>query len=99
MKKFIFPIIYIILTGSIVIFNSQAFAMHKETIPFDPAASILAGSWYLGKMYDQAVMDLKANPYKRHKKDSWTAALEYYFAVSENSHFDSYNRSFDKGFE
>ena len=48
--------------------------------PFDPTASILAGSWYLGSMYDQAVLDLKADPYKREKTDSWAAALEYYFA-------------------
>jgi hypothetical protein len=52
--------------------------------PFDPTASILAGSWYLGCMYDQAVIDLKSNPYQREKIESWAAALEYYFAGPKN---------------
>lgn len=52
--------------------------------PFVPTASILAGSWYLDRMYDQAVMDLKADPYERQKVKSWEAALEYYFAGPQN---------------
>jgi hypothetical protein len=164
MKKLvILPLIYLILICSIFIFNSQAFAIHRDTIPFDnayqvisnygetitrasklfdvpekiiigviltesggdplaraktssakglmqtidstfnmaynalkaqginivkdpfdPTASIFAGSWYLGSMYDQAVLDLKADSYKRKEINSWAAVLEYYFAGPEN---------------
>lgn len=52
--------------------------------PFDPTASILAGAWYLDRMYNQAAMDLKADPYERQNVRSWEAALEYYFAGPQN---------------
>ena len=52
--------------------------------PFDPTASILVGSWYLDRMYNQVVMDLKADPYERQKVRSWETALEYYFAGPQN---------------
>jgi hypothetical protein len=51
--------------------------------PSDPTASILAGAWYLDRMYNQAVMDLKADPYERQKIRSWGMALEYYFAAPD----------------
>ena len=177
-KSFIVPPIYSILICSIFIFNSQAFAIHNDTIPFDnayqvisnygetitkasklfdvpekiiigvifvesggdrfarvatssakglmqtidstfnvaykalksqgiyivkdpfdPTASILAGTWYLGQMYDQAVLGLKADSYKRQEINSWATALEYYFEGPENNYFNYYNRSFDNGFD
>jgi hypothetical protein len=48
--------------------------------PFDPTASILAGSWYLDRMFHQAVLELKADPYERQELRSWGTAIEYYFA-------------------
>ena len=51
--------------------------------PFDPTASILAGAWYLDRMYNQSVMDLKADPYERQRIRPWKMALEYYFAAPD----------------
>jgi soluble lytic murein transglycosylase-like protein len=175
MKKLvILPLIYLILICSIFIFTSQAFAIHKDTIPFDnayqvisnygetitrasklfdvpekiiigviltesggdplaraktssakglmqtidstfnmaynalkvqginivkdpfdPTASILAGSWYLGSMYDQAVLDLKADFYKKSLKSLNAKVITY----QKSKCFNYYNRSFDKGFD
>jgi hypothetical protein len=52
--------------------------------PFVPETSILAGSWYLDRMYNQAVIDLKADPYNRQNIKAWKTALEYYFAGPKN---------------
>ncbi|MCD6534959.1 MAG: transglycosylase SLT domain-containing protein [Deltaproteobacteria bacterium] len=48
--------------------------------PFDPYASIMAGSWYLDKMFDQAKVDGKAGVKIRSKLSSWRYPLEYYYA-------------------
>ncbi len=48
--------------------------------PFDPEASIMAGGWYLDKMYDQARADGKPGVEKRQTIGSWRYPLEYYYA-------------------
>ena len=48
--------------------------------PFDPYASIMAGSWYLDKMFEQAKVDGKAGVKVRSKLSSWRYPLEYYYA-------------------
>lgn len=47
--------------------------------PFDPRASILAGSWYLARMFDQARSDGRIRG-GRNRLDSWRQAAEYYYA-------------------
>jgi soluble lytic murein transglycosylase-like protein len=52
--------------------------------PFSPRASILAGSWYLNKMYQAAE---KTNPPLKNRRDnfeSWKRPLEYYYAGPGN---------------
>lgn len=48
--------------------------------PFDPYASIMAGSWYLGKMFEQAEADGKTGVKVRSELASWRYPLEYYYA-------------------
>ena len=48
--------------------------------PFDPYASIMAGSWYLGKMFEQAKTDAKPGVESRSQLASWRYPLEYYYA-------------------
>ncbi|MEA1922367.1 MAG: lytic transglycosylase domain-containing protein [Pseudomonadota bacterium] len=48
--------------------------------PFDPYASIMAGSWYLDKMFEQAKVDGKAGVKTRSELSSWRYPLEYYYA-------------------
>ena len=61
----------------------RALAEQGVTIPdnpFDPYASIMAGSWYLGKMFEQAEADGKAGVKLRSDLNSWRYPLEYYYA-------------------
>ena len=61
----------------------RALAEQGVTIPdnpFDPYASIMAGSWYLGKMFEQAEADGKAGVKLRSELASWRYPLEYYYA-------------------
>ena len=48
--------------------------------PFDPKASIIAGSWYLDRMYRQAAMDRKRPGLNRKDIASWRYPVEYYYA-------------------
>ncbi len=48
--------------------------------PLNPYASIMAGSWYLSKMFEQAQADLKPGVIKRSDRASWRYPLEYYYA-------------------
>jgi hypothetical protein len=48
--------------------------------PFNPYASIMAGSWYLNKMFEQAQTDAKPGVIKRSDRASWRYPLEYYYA-------------------
>lgn len=52
--------------------------------PFDPESSILAGAWYLDRMYGRTVAENRVSPGKRHLPASWKTALEYYYAGPEN---------------
>lgn len=48
--------------------------------PFDPYASIMAGSWYLSRMFERAQADAKPGVTKRSDLASWRYPLEYYYA-------------------
>ncbi|HDS16741.1 MAG TPA: lytic transglycosylase domain-containing protein [Proteobacteria bacterium] len=48
--------------------------------PLDPHASIMAGSWYLGEMFEEAEQDGKPGVGSRTELSSWRHALEYYYA-------------------
>ncbi|MCD6292479.1 MAG: lytic transglycosylase domain-containing protein [Deltaproteobacteria bacterium] len=48
--------------------------------PFDPYASIMAGSWYLDKMFVQARADGKTGMKTRTELSAWRYPLEYYYA-------------------
>ena len=51
-----------------------------ENDPFDPQASIIAGSWYLDRMYTQAAMDRKRPDLNRQDIATWRYPVEYYYA-------------------
>jgi len=51
-----------------------------EDDPFDPRASIIAGAWYLDRMYRQAAMDRKRPDLNRNNIASWRYPVEYYYA-------------------
>jgi len=55
----------------------------KKT-PFHPESSIMAGAWYLDRMYWRAVADGQADPGLRHDPAAWVKSLEYYYAGPEN---------------
>ncbi len=48
--------------------------------PFDPEASIMAGSWYLNRMYKKAQDDRKIIVPDRKDIATWRYPLEYYYA-------------------
>jgi soluble lytic murein transglycosylase-like protein len=48
--------------------------------PYDPHASIMAGSWYLDRMYAQVLNDHHSPGHQRGDVNSWQKALEYYYA-------------------
>lgn len=52
--------------------------------PFDPEASIMAGSWYLDRMFDRALADGRVINPDRHSIASWRFPLEYYYAGPGN---------------
>ena len=52
--------------------------------PFDPEASILAGSWYLDRMFRRAASDGKIPRPDRQRISSWRYPLEYYYAGPGN---------------
>jgi soluble lytic murein transglycosylase-like protein len=52
--------------------------------PFDPEASIMAGAWYLDRMYQQALSDGKMARTDRDDIGSWRYPLEYYYAGPGN---------------
>lgn len=55
-----------------------------ENNPHNPRSSIMAGTWYLSRMYDLALADGKIAVDDRQRHSSWTAPLEYYFAGPGN---------------
>lgn len=56
--------------------------------PFDPHASIMAGSWYLDQMYLQAALDRPRRGMDRRDIASWRHAVEYYYAGPGNGRKD-----------
>jgi hypothetical protein len=48
--------------------------------PFDPQASILVGSWYLKRMFDQAKVDGKPGVEDCSEISSWRYPLQYYYS-------------------
>ncbi len=52
--------------------------------PFDPEASIMAGSWYLDRMFEKAVQDGRIQDPDRANIGSWRYPLEYYYAGPSN---------------
>lgn len=52
--------------------------------PYDAHASIMAGSWYLDRMFTRAVADKKPGLENRNEIDSWRLPLEYYYAGPVN---------------
>ena len=56
--------------------------------PFDPHASIMAGSWYLDRMYAQAAADRKPGVADRNRIDSWRHPVQYYYAGPSNGKKD-----------
>jgi soluble lytic murein transglycosylase-like protein len=48
--------------------------------PCDPYASIMAGCWYLDRMFDQAAADGKSGGDDRSRIAAWRYPLEYYYA-------------------
>jgi soluble lytic murein transglycosylase-like protein len=52
--------------------------------PFDPEASIMAGAWYLDRMYQKAFSDGKMEHEDRNDIGSWRYPLEYYYAGPAN---------------
>lgn len=51
-----------------------------ENNPCDPEASIMAGTWYLDRMFDRAVRDGRVLNPDRNSVASWRYPLEYYYA-------------------
>lgn len=54
--------------------------MDLGTSPFDPEASIMAGTWYLDRMYVRARADKPGAIGPKSRIDSWKYPLEYYYA-------------------
>jgi len=52
--------------------------------PFDPQASIMAGTWYLDRMYGKAKADGKIGVGDRKNPEAWRYPLEYYYAGPGN---------------
>lgn len=55
-----------------------------ESNPFNPESSIMAGAWYLDKMYNRAVTENQVPNGKRHSLASWQIPLTYYYAGPKN---------------
>jgi len=54
--------------------------IHISDNPFDPESSILAGIWYLDRMYERAITDKPGKVGHRDQIASWKYPLEYYYA-------------------
>lgn len=62
----------------------RAKGIYTAATPYDAHASIMAGSWYLDRMFRRAVADKKPGVEKRNDIDSWRLPLEYYYAGPRN---------------
>lgn len=54
--------------------------IYTAATPYDAHASIMAGSWYLDRMFRQAAADKKPGVKKRNDLESWRLPLQYYYA-------------------
>jgi len=50
--------------------------------PFEPESSIMAGTWYLNRMYEKCIRDGKIISGNRKTISTWRYPLEYYYAGS-----------------
>ena len=64
--------------------NLMSQGIFIEDDPFDPRASIMAGAWYLDRMYARAALDRKRPDLDRRRIASWRHAVEYYYAGPEH---------------
>ena len=55
-----------------------------EADPYNPYSSIMAGSWYLNRMFEKAQADGKKSVGERQEINSWRYPLEYYYAGPGN---------------
>ena len=63
--------------------NNQGIGIGSD--PFDPEASVIAGTWYLSRMYTKAaVSDKKITNPDRKNLATWKFPLEYYYAGPGN---------------
>ncbi|MCG8619865.1 MAG: transglycosylase SLT domain-containing protein [Desulfobacterales bacterium] len=60
-----------------------AMGISVEKNPFSPRSSILAGAWYLDRMYTRALSENRMPPGQRHRVSSWRIPLTYYYAGPE----------------
>jgi len=60
--------------------NLKAQGIVISDTPYEPLASIMAGSWYLDRMYQKARIDRKKGVYNRKHINSWRYPVEYYYA-------------------
>ena len=62
----------------------KSLGIRVKNSPYDPHASIMAGSWYLDRMFHRAVEDRKKFIRSRQDFNSWKYPLEYYYAGPQN---------------
>ena len=62
----------------------KSLGIRVKNSPYDPHASIMAGSWYLDRMFHRAVEDRKKFIRSRQDFSSWKYPLEYYYAGPQN---------------
>ena len=62
----------------------KSLGIRVKNSPYDPHASIMAGSWYLDRMFRRAVLDRKEFIRGRQDFSSWKYPLEYYYAGPQN---------------
>jgi len=62
----------------------KSLGIRVKNSPYDPHASIMAGSWYLDRMFHRAASDKKGNSRIRKHFGAWKYPLEYYYAGPKN---------------
>ena len=62
--------------------------VHIKNDPFDPRVSILAGAWYLDRMYSRAAVNHEKEVLHRQDIKSWRYPVEYYYAGPHNGQKD-----------
>ena len=62
----------------------ESYGINIDSDPYNPHSSIMAGSWYLNRMFEKAQNDGKKGVNKRQEINSWRYPLEYYYAGPGN---------------